>query len=150
MSRNTPPLRFDITREGDWIAQAEHDLNVARVCTSKRFYDWASVCAQQAAEKRLKALFHRLMIARDRYAREHNLQYLSRFIPHYLIDDPDNLESHCVNLSGIYIEKRYPDSLPDGYPADKTSLETAKEAIKSAEYIISECDRITEVICDHQ
>lgn len=41
---------------GSWIAQAESDLEVARLLLKERRFDWASYAAAQAAEKAIKSL----------------------------------------------------------------------------------------------
>src|SRR5438046_485942 len=42
-------------RSGDWMAQAEQDLGLARTAAREAFHEWACFAAQQAAEKALKA-----------------------------------------------------------------------------------------------
>src|SRR5437870_2705950 len=42
-------------RSGDWMAQGERDLEVARTAAREGFHEWACFASQQAAEKALKA-----------------------------------------------------------------------------------------------
>ncbi|MFN3974225.1 MAG: HEPN domain-containing protein [Dehalococcoidia bacterium] len=47
-------------RSADWWARAQRDLQNARWEMGGGFYEWACFVAQQAAEKALKSVYHRL------------------------------------------------------------------------------------------
>lgn len=49
-----------VERSRDWLDQAEWDLKHARNDMEDGFYDWSCFSAQQAAEKAVNAVFHRL------------------------------------------------------------------------------------------
>jgi HEPN domain-containing protein len=44
-------------RSGDWMAQAERDLEQAEWSLKGGFYEWVCFTCQQAAEKAVKAVF---------------------------------------------------------------------------------------------
>src|SRR5438093_13127849 len=54
--RILPPMK---SRSGDWMRQAEADLDLSRSAMEDEHYEWACFAAQQAAEKAAKAVhFH--------------------------------------------------------------------------------------------
>jgi HEPN domain-containing protein len=49
-----------VERSTDWYRQAERDLKSAQSQLDAEFFEWACFIAQQAAEKAVKALYHKL------------------------------------------------------------------------------------------
>lgn len=47
-------------RSADWLAQAERDLEMARIALNARIYEWACFVGQQAGEKAVKALYQHI------------------------------------------------------------------------------------------
>ena len=45
-------------RSGDWMRQAEGDLEHAGLSACEGDYEWACFAAQQAAEKAIKAVYY--------------------------------------------------------------------------------------------
>ena len=45
-----------MNRAADWLKQAERDLGLAEIAIETKYYEWAAFCAQQSAEKAVKAL----------------------------------------------------------------------------------------------
>ena len=142
MSTREPPPRLSLSRERDWGLQSSRDLGVAESCFSNGFYEWACFSAHQAAEKRLKGLLCRLEII-ERDIKGHDLRYVSRFIPSFLVSDVAVLEDHCAYLSDFAIKARYPDSYPTGCPGSIITEQTAREAVSAAKAIIAEVENIT-------
>jgi HEPN domain-containing protein len=119
----------DQLREGArWLAQAETDLEAARLL-SERFPSLACFHAQQSAEKALKAI---LYAAGERPVLGHSLGDLgSRVVkcsPRY-----QELSSEVAKLDRYYVSTRYPDSLPEwADPAETFDAEDALNSIATA------------------
>jgi HEPN domain-containing protein len=111
-----------------WLAQAQSDLDFARVGLREGFF--AQVCfqCQQAAEKALKAIHY---LGGARFVPGHSLVELLG----PLVDrDPElaSLRASARRLDQLYIPTRHPNGLPGGVPADVFSREQAAEAIDQA------------------
>lgn len=65
------------SRAGDWLRQAERDLEHARRDAEEGFFEWACFSTHQAAEKAVKALFQ----ARHGEARGHSVMRLLQSLP---------------------------------------------------------------------
>jgi HEPN domain-containing protein len=124
-------LAFMARRHQDWIAQAREDLRAAAHSLSGERFEWAAFQAQQAAEKALKALlrFH------HREVEGHSVSYLLREV-----GEPEAVASELVSmakeLDRHYIQTRYPNSFPEGYPAEFYTQETAARCVEFAERIL--------------
>jgi len=137
--------RAEIARRNDWEKQSERDLEVSRLCFSNDFYEWSCYCAQQSAEKALKALLCKLGIVKE-HIHGHDLVHVARSIPEYLINDNQTLESHCAYLSDHTEKTRYPDLTNSGYPGHIIKKNTAEKAIEAAEYVRNECNEISQYL----
>ncbi len=115
-------------RPGDWMRQAERDLNAAELLLEGEHFDSAAFHCQQAAEKALKAL-HELDGVE---ARGHSLVELVKPFTHAppaIVNDLKILDKH-------YIQARYPNAHPSGAPADLYTLEEAERALRAARAIL--------------
>jgi HEPN domain-containing protein len=121
-------------RAQDWLAQARHDLDQARVSESVAHFDWACFAAQQGAEKGVKALhlFH------GQEAWGHLVRRLLQELPD-TIEIPAGLLDRARVLDAHYIPARYPNGHPEGAPADHYGALQAREAIDHADTIIGFC-----------
>lgn len=145
-NKKPSPTRVDTTRQNDWGRQSERDLEVARICFKDGFYEWSCFCAQQSAEKALKALLCKLGIV-EKHITGHDLVYVVRFVLIGLISNSKEIEDHCTYLNGFDTEARYPDQYPIGdFPGKDIKGNAAEEAIASADYIRSECDEISQYL----
>jgi HEPN domain-containing protein len=111
-----------------WLAQAQSDLDFARVGLREGFFAQACFQCQQAAEKALKAIHY---LGGARFVPGHSLVELLG----PLVDrDPElsSLRASARRLDQLYIPTRYPNGLPGGVPADVFSREQAAEAIDQA------------------
>jgi len=110
-----------------WIAQGDHDLNLARIAYANDSYEWAAAITQQAAEKFLKALY----IARFQKTppRTHDLEALAN-----ALGAPPELAAIGRPLTEDYLRARYPD-IAGGIPHEIFDAATAKERITQAELI---------------
>ncbi len=106
-----------------WWEQAESDLDTAKYLFNGEKYKECSFFCQQAAEKSLKAL---LINRGKELVRIHDLVKLS-----HLIKIEDSLEKDCKELTTVYTDTRYPDSVSSDY-----SKEEAEEDINRAERIL--------------
>lgn len=94
-------------RAGDWLGQAEHDLDQARESRRSGRHDWACFAAQQAAEKAVKALH--LSLGQEAWG--HVVARLLRELP--LEVRPELIEKGRV-LDQYYLPPRYPNMHAEG------------------------------------
>ncbi len=118
-------------RSRDWLAQAERDLMKAELDYEHGFYEWASFTAQQSAEKALKALYQSLNMS----VRGHSIVKLLQGLTEIFNIDEDLIHSGRI-LDRYYIEARYPNGFPEGYPAEFFDRDIAREAIDAAQKIL--------------
>ena len=121
-----------MNRAGDWLKQAKRDLEHARRSRELGDYEWACFAAQQAAEKALKAMH----LARGREVWGHSVLKLVEALP----DVPSTLVEHAKQLDKHYVPPRYPNSYPEGAPADFYTQKDAEEAIRAAEEVVRYCE----------
>lgn len=122
------------SRAGDWLRQAERDLEVARTTLGAGQYDWSCFAAQQAAEKALKALYQ--------HHHAEGWGHVLRRLVEGLADREPELEGFveaAAILDKFYIPTRYPNGLDAGAPADAYLASEAQTAIRHAEGIVSFC-----------
>lgn len=84
-----------------WLDLAYDDLDTARQNFNIKKYHIASLFAQQAVEKALKALY--MTVFHD-LKKTHDLVFLAN-----KLDLPDSFKSICKKLDPIYLQTRYPD-----------------------------------------
>lgn len=121
-------------RSGDWMSQAESDLDHARHDVEAGFFEWACFSAQQAAEKAAKAVFQRT----GDEAWGHSVADLLQAIDarHTVSDD---LIDAALELDKAYISTRYPDAHPSGTPRDRYTRKEAKRLVSYADQILRFC-----------
>lgn len=119
-------------RSRDWLRQAEHDLDKAKLDCQWSYFEWACFSAHQAAEKALKAVYY----AHHGEARGHGVREL--LLPLHVATSKD-LEQQATSLDRFYIPTRYPSGLPAGVPHDYFSETDAAKAVETAEAIIAWC-----------
>lgn len=110
-----------------WIAQGDHDLNLARIAYENDSYEWAAAIAQQAAEKFLKALY--IVRFQATPPRTHDLAMLAD-----ALGAPPELASIGRPLTEDYMRARYPD-IAGGIPHEVFDAATAQERIAQAQQI---------------
>ena len=116
-----------------WLAQAENDLEFARLALREKFYAQTCFICQQAAEKALKALRYRqgerLVIGHSTY----------RLIENLKAGYPQMAEFSEVAgvLDQFYVSSRYPNGLPDGLPFEVFNQKQAREALEGTEALIA-------------
>ena len=123
-----------VSRAGDWLRQAERDLEHARRSMELGDYEWACFAAHQAAEKAVKAIYQKLGIEVWGHSVSRMLEQLpaEHGVPEGLIDGAKELDRH-------YIPTRYPDFHPEGAPMDYYTRADAERAIRHAEEIVRFC-----------
>lgn len=123
-------------RHLDWLRQAEADLAAGKDSLASGHFEWACFCAQQAAEKAVKALFLR----RGADAWGHTITPLLGNLAGE--DRPDEELTTCAKiLDKHYIPTRYPNGLDSGAPADYYTRREAEAACDCARRIIDFCTR---------
>jgi HEPN domain-containing protein len=103
----------------------------------------ACFAAQQCAEKALKGVWH----ARGEEPWGHSVQKLVMGCRG--LDGAPDLERWRRTASALdrfYISTRYPNGLPDLTPEQSYFREDAEAAIRQAEWLLTECRRIYDVL----
>ena len=118
-------------RHVDWMAQAQRDLSAAQDSLEAGHYEWSAFQSQQAAEKALKALlrFH------NYEATGHTLLHLLERVGDFVAVPPE-LRAVAQDLDHHYVQPRYPNSFPEGYPGEFYNAETAQRCIEHGKRIL--------------
>ena len=115
--------------EGErWLAQARHDLEVARLTGREGHCAYACFLSQQAAEKALKAI---LYTGGERIVIGHSVLELARRAR----ARAPGLQTHDAlagTLDQYYVATRYPSGLPGGVPFEAFTGEQARAAVDGA------------------
>jgi HEPN domain-containing protein len=123
-----------VERSADWMDQAQGDLEHARADLTHGFYDWACFSAQQAAEKAVKAVLHRLGLE----AWGHSVaDLLAELDTHHVI--PSELQEAALELDKAYIASRYPDVHQSGSPRRRYTRREAERMVGYAGEIVRFC-----------
>jgi HEPN domain-containing protein len=118
-------------RAGDWLRQAERDLEQARDCRAAGRHEWACFAAQQAAEKAVKGLHLRC----GQEAWGHVVAALLSELPDKCAS-PEDLVDKAHVLDGFYVGSRYPNGYPEGAPFEHHGALQSEEAIRYAGEIV--------------
>jgi HEPN domain-containing protein len=118
-------------RAGDWLRQAEKDLELAEDTVKAERHEWACFAAQQAAEKAVKALHLHF----DQEAWGHVVAVLLNELPRESRPAQELIEKGRV-LDNYYIPTRYPNGHPDGAPFEHYGPLQSSQAITYAREII--------------
>jgi HEPN domain-containing protein len=119
-------------RAGDWLKQAERDLEQARASAQAGRFEWACFVSHQAAEKAVKALH--LHHAQEAWG--HVVARLINELPDSVAKPADLVERAMV-LDTFYIPTRYPDSHAEGAPFEHYGSLQGEEAIGHAGAIVA-------------
>jgi HEPN domain-containing protein len=126
-----------VERSGDWMDQAEGDLEHAKNDLKTGFYDWACFSAQQAAEKAVKAVFQKL----GGEAWGHSVyDLLLNLKGREKVDE--KLLDYALELDKTYIPARYPNAHPSSSPRRRYTKREAERMIGYAERILRFCKSI--------
>ncbi|OKY75644.1 MAG: hypothetical protein BM485_07955 [Desulfobulbaceae bacterium DB1] len=117
-------------RYGDWLRQAENDLEWAEHSMKGGFFSQVCFICQQCAEKALKG--YCLFKGFDQI-RTHSLFRIVKDL-----GENGMLEKHARQLDIYYISARYPDAFPDGAPFDILTEEQGDLALRAAKEILQE------------
>ncbi len=123
-----------MNRAADWLKQAERDLAAASVAAGAGFHEWAAFCAQQSAEKALKALLQ----ARAASVRGHSITGMLRHVREELSLPAGILEAGR-ELDQVYVTARYPNGFAEGGPGDYFSEATSGRLLEHARLIVEFC-----------
>lgn len=116
-------------RSGDWLKQAERDLQQAKSSRSEGRHEWACFAAQQSAEKAVKGLH----LSKGQEAWGHVVARLLRDSPGEV---PEDLVEKAKVLDNFYIPTRYANGHPDGAPFEHYGPIQSAEAIRYAGEIL--------------
>ncbi len=123
-----------MNRSQDWLAQAERDLEKAKLDLQYEYWEWACFTSQQAAEKAVKGF----LLNRGKAVLGHSI---TAMLNPLTAEFPDltNLLPHAQLLDAYYISARYPNGFADGKPADYFNRHKAQEAVDAAHVILQWC-----------
>lgn len=123
-------------RSGDWLRQAEADLEHAELSAREGDYEWACFAAQQTAEKAVKALY----FSRHGEPWGHSILALLKALPEEVLSkmDPVLLDS-AKDLDKQYVLARDPNGFAMGAPLEYFTREDARKAIAHAKSILEFC-----------
>jgi HEPN domain-containing protein len=119
-------------RAGDWLRQAERDLDHAIDAARADRHEWACFAAQQAAEKAVKALH--LHLGQEAWG--HVVARLLDELPADHRPPPDLIEEAKV-LDNFYVPSQYPNSHPEGAPFEHYGPLQSRLAIDHARAILA-------------
>jgi HEPN domain-containing protein len=123
-----------VNRAADWLKQAERDLGFAETAMAARYYEWAAFCAQQSAERAVKALIQFLHGS----VRGHSITEMLRQMPPS-VRVPKTALAEAQELDRVYVTSRYPNGFVSGTPADYFSEEAGRELVEYARTILEFC-----------
>jgi HEPN domain-containing protein len=127
-------MRRSAIEEGErWLAQAIEDLRWAGFLAREGGWHLACFLAQQVTEKALKAF---LYAQGEEIVLGHSVERLCAASAHYQPEFADKARRWSL-LDGYYIPTRYPNSLPDGIPANVYTQEAAQGAVALAEEAVA-------------
>jgi len=123
-------MRRSALEEGwRWLDQAEEDLRWTNVLAQQGANHLACFLAQQVTEKALKAF---LFAQGEEIVLGHSVERLCSAASRYNPTFAEKVKRWSL-LDGYYITTRYPNSLPDGIPANVFTQDAALSAVALAE-----------------
>ena len=123
-----------MNRAADWLKQAERDLGFAETAIATKYYEWAAFCAQQSAEKAVKALIQSLHGS----VRGHSITEMLRQLP-ASVEVPKPVLGGAQELDRVYVTSRYPNGFASGTPGDYFSEAAGRELVEYARTIVEFC-----------
>jgi HEPN domain-containing protein len=123
-----------MNRAADWLKQAERDLGFAETAITTKYYEWAAFCAQQSAEKAVKALIQSLHGS----VRGHSITEMLRQLPTG-VEVPQAVLGGARELDRVYVTSRYPNGFASGTPADYFDDKAGRELVGYARTILQFC-----------
>jgi len=115
-----------------WLAKAEEDFEVAKLCFREQYFAQACFLSQQVIEKSLKAF---LVSKRGSYPRQHRVVKLAALCGE-IKSDLDLLKDELKLIDEFYIPTRYPDAIPGGLPGGSPDAQDANKALETAAKVI--------------
>ncbi len=121
-------------RSGDWLTQAQRNLEQAEDSAGADRHEWACFAAQQAAEMAVKGLHLRL----GQEAWGHVVRRLVEELPSAVTVPGELIEAARV-LDAYYVAARYPNGHTAGAPGEHYGALQSGEAIRYAGQIVEFC-----------
>ncbi|MBC7220719.1 HEPN domain-containing protein [Candidatus Bipolaricaulota bacterium] len=116
-----------------WLEQAKEDLRWARVLLEQGGYHVVAFLAQQVAEKSLKAVLYHLG---EEAVLGHSVERLAAEVAERF-PQARARSARWATLDVHYVASRYPNSVPGSIPARVYDRETAEDALRIAEEVVS-------------
>lgn len=124
-----------MNRSEDWLAQAQRDLEKAKIDLQYEYWEWACFTSQQAAEKGVKGF----LLTRSKAVIGHSITAMLASLQEEFADLSE-LIPYAQLLDAYYIPTRYPNGFAYGKPADYFNRQKAQEAIHAATAILQWCN----------
>ncbi|MGE0538942.1 MAG: HEPN domain-containing protein [Dehalococcoidia bacterium] len=118
-------------RAGDWLRQAERDLDQAEESRRSSRHEWGCFAAHQAAEKAVKAAH----LHAGQEAWGHAVARLLTELPSSF-QTPAGLIEQARVLDNFYIPTRCADAHPEGAPFEHYGPLQSEEAVRHARTVI--------------
>ena len=122
-----------------WMGAAYEDLEDAKIALERERWFRAAFFSQQAVEKALKALF--FIVRREEPPKINTVTELYLMLKEAGFSLPKDLEEKIYVLNKYYTVTRYPDAA-NGLPSESVDGEEAERAVRIAEAVIKECEKI--------
>lgn len=118
-------------RTGDWLVQAQRDVEQAQDSHDAKRHEWACFASHQAAEKAIKALH--LHLGQEAWG--HVVARLLQELPSSVVLPEETVDKAHV-LDAYYVAARYPNGHVEGAPFEHYGKLQSREAIRYAREII--------------
>lgn len=123
-----------MNRTRDWFKQAERDLGAAEASARAGFHEWAAFCAQQSAEKAVKAVLESLAAS----TRGHSITGLLRRLEQR-VAIPEGVWEAARELDQVYVTARYPNGFAEGSPGDYFHEASSDRLLTHAKRVVGFC-----------
>jgi HEPN domain-containing protein len=123
-----------VERSRDWLDDANGDLDHPKSDLERGYYNWACFSAQPAAEKAVKAVFHKL--GAEAWGRS-VADLLAELQKHHAV--PSDLNDRALELDKAYIAARYPDVHASGSARSRYTKTEAARLVDHAQQIVGFC-----------
>jgi len=121
-------------RSGDWLRQAQRNMEQAVDSAAAGRHEWACFASQQAAEMAVKAVH----LSRGQEAWGHVVRVLLEELP-TSVKVPPSLLEYARTLDVHYVPTRYPNGHAAGAPGEHYGPLQSEESIRHARQIVEFC-----------
>lgn len=131
-SKNNPSRQERQQEAQRWILQAKYDLAAGKGLADRGQHCLACFCAQQTAEKAIKAILYGIGA---RPSHSNSLIELAR-LAQEKAPQAGELPENVAKLDPYYLSARYPSAWPSGTPGQNLGTVESKDALKIATEVL--------------